>query len=812
MRPLRLLLDGFGTYRHATEIDFTDVDFFALVGPTGSGKSTVIDAFCFALYGTVPRWGNENAIGFALAPSANTCQVCLVFELAGERYVAVRALSRDKRGQVTTKAARLERLDASVPAAAPLGEILEASVEQLAEGPDRVKARVQHLLGLSYEHFTQSVLLPQGGFSEFLRATPANRQRLLVELLAFGVYKEIGQRARERAQRSDSQRDAAQQARDQLADATQEAESAAAARVSALSELADTVDKSLADLAELRQQAADAQQLLHEVHNEAQLLSALRMPAEVPGLAGQVTAAESLVTDCRSRRDHAAQAAEQAGRARAQLPDKADTQRQLDLHALRRELRSEADRQQESLDACLAREAKLAVQLDAADSEAARAQDGLDRAQRAHAAAGLAGTLHVGDECPVCRQEIRALPPHEVPADLAAARTAVDNAVRSQRQARTAHQDAARAVASAKSVLAGTQGRLDKAANVMAGVQTEAAVGRQLAAIQAADDAVTKARSEAAARDTELAAAQKSRAALVAEEQEAWAALGIARDKLVGLGAPAVVPQDLAKAWTAMITWADTERDKRTRRFPRLGAAVAGLQQRCTESSTALTQLLAEHDVAVGELSRAPAAVAAEQVRAEALVHRIRDDRRKAAALDRQIAAHKEDGQVAALLGNLLRATSFERWLCSEALDSLVREASATLMELSGGQYELDRDERNELVVIDYEDAGAKRPVNTLSGGETFQASLAMALALSRQVIGLSSGRRELNSMFLDEGFGTLDPDTLETVASTLEKLATDSDRMVGVITHVTELAERVPVRFVVRRTGTSSTLVKERA
>lgn len=812
MRPLRLLLDGFGTYRNATEVDFADVDFFALVGPTGSGKSTVIDALCFALYGTVPRWGNENAIGFALAPSTNTCQVCLVFELARERYVAVRALSRDKRGQVTTKAARLERLDASVPADAPLGEILEASVEQLAEGPDRVKARVQHLLGLSYEHFTQSVMLPQGGFSEFLRATPANRQRLLVELLAFGVYKEIGQRARERAQRSDSQRETAQQTRDQLADATEAAESAAAARVKALSELADTADKSLAELTELRQQAADAQRLLNDVHDEAQILSALRMPADVPGLAGQVTAAELVVTNCRVRRDNAAQAAEEACEARATLPDKADTQRQLDLHALRRELRSEADRQQEALDTCLAKEEKLAVQLEAADSEAARAQDALDRAQRAHAAAGLAETLHVGDECPVCRQQVRALPPHDAPADLAAARTAVDTAVRSGRQARTAHQDAAKAVASAKSVLAGTQGRLDKAAHVLAEVQTEAEVGRQLAAIQAAEDAVTKARTEAAARGTELAAAQKSRAALVAEEQEAWAALGIARDKLVGLGAPAIMTQDLASAWSAMITWADTERDKRTRRFPELGAAVAGLQQRCTESSTALTRLLADHDVAVGELARAPAAVAAQTVRAEGQVQRIRHDRRKAAALDKQIAAHKEDGQVAALLGNLLRATSFERWLCSEALDSLVREASATLMELSGGQYELDRDERNELVVIDYEDAGAKRPVNTLSGGETFQASLALALALSRQVIGLSSGRRELNSMFLDEGFGTLDPDTLETVASTLEKLATDSDRMVGVITHVTELADRVPVRFVVRRSGTTSTLVKERA
>ena len=62
MRPLRLLLDGFGSYRQPTEADFSDVNFFALTGPTGSGKSTLIDGLCFALYGTVPRWGKENVI------------------------------------------------------------------------------------------------------------------------------------------------------------------------------------------------------------------------------------------------------------------------------------------------------------------------------------------------------------------------------------------------------------------------------------------------------------------------------------------------------------------------------------------------------------------------------------------------------------------------------------------------------------------------------------------------------------------------------------------------------------------------------
>src|SRR5580698_4248426 len=145
VRPLRLLLDGFGTYRNATEIDFADVDFFALVGPTGSGKSTVIDALCFALYGTVPRWDNEKEVRNALAPSANACRVSLIFELSGQRYVAVRTLQRDKNGKVSTKAARLERLDATIPASAPRAELLQVSAEQLAEGPDNVKSRVQDL-------------------------------------------------------------------------------------------------------------------------------------------------------------------------------------------------------------------------------------------------------------------------------------------------------------------------------------------------------------------------------------------------------------------------------------------------------------------------------------------------------------------------------------------------------------------------------------------------------------------------------------------------------------------------------------------
>ncbi|WP_036666975.1 SbcC/MukB-like Walker B domain-containing protein, partial [Paenibacillus darwinianus] len=90
---------------------------------------------------------------------------------------------------------------------------------------------------------------------------------------------------------------------------------------------------------------------------------------------------------------------------------------------------------------------------------------------------------------------------------------------------------------------------------------------------------------------------------------------------------------------------------------------------------------------------------------------------------------------------------------------------------------------------------GIRRPVGTLSGGETFLASLALALALSSQI--QLRGRYPLQFFFLDEGFGTLDPDLLETVITALEKLHTDK-LSVGVISHVPELRARLPRRLIV--------------
>ena len=165
-----------------------------------------------------------------------------------------------------------------------------------------------------------------------------------------------------------------------------------------------------------------------------------------------------------------------------------------------------------------------------------------------------------------------------------------------------------------------------------------------------------------------------------------------------------------------------------------------------------------------------------------------------------------QDASVAAELGNLLRASGFEAWLMQAALDELVHAATIRLRELSSGQFSLELVER-EFMVRDHANADELRSARTLSGGETFLASLSLALALAEATSVLSpEGAPTIESIFLDEGFGSLDPGTLDVVAAAIEELGS-SGRMVAVVTHIRELADRMPVRLEVTKAGSSSTV-----
>ncbi len=181
MRPARLELEGFTAFRRPTVVDFAGVDLFALVGPTGAGKTSIVDALTFALYGSVPRLDDRRAVAPVISQNLTEARVRLDFTVDGTPHSAVRIV-RATRGGATTKEARLLR-----------GE------EVVAGTADEVTEAVTGLLGLTFEHFTTCVSLPQGQFARFLHDKPRSRQDLLVRLLDLGLYDRVAAVARQRA-------------------------------------------------------------------------------------------------------------------------------------------------------------------------------------------------------------------------------------------------------------------------------------------------------------------------------------------------------------------------------------------------------------------------------------------------------------------------------------------------------------------------------------------------------------------------------------------------------------------------------------
>lgn len=182
-------------------------------------------------------------------------------------------------------------------------------------------------------------------------------------------------------------------------------------------------------------------------------------------------------------------------------------------------------------------------------------------------------------------------------------------------------------------------------------------------------------------------------------------------------------------------------------------------------------------------------------------------------ALDRQQRAKQlleqqsrlaEQEQIYHTLSRNLKPDEFQDYILENLQAELVACATERLKELTDSRYAL-RIQDGEYWVEDNWNGGDIRRVRTLSGGETFATSLSMALALSEK---LSMGV-ELGSLFLDEGFGTLDAETLESVTQILRSLG-QQDRLIGVITHIRALAEQLPTQVKVHKSPEGSRLVVE--
>ena len=161
MRPIELRLRNFRSYAGEHVFSFADRHLVGIVGPIGSGKSSILDSIVFALYGRTPRI--PTATKTLINQRAADASVALRFEVEGELWEAVRSI----RIKGPSKHALYRYEEAGLD-----------PVEKLTmEG--EVNDRIQLLLGLDYAAFERSVLLAQGRFAEFLQARPADRDRVL---------------------------------------------------------------------------------------------------------------------------------------------------------------------------------------------------------------------------------------------------------------------------------------------------------------------------------------------------------------------------------------------------------------------------------------------------------------------------------------------------------------------------------------------------------------------------------------------------------------------------------------------------------
>ena len=158
MRPVHLTIEGLACFRKKQEIDFRPLDLFAISGPTGAGKSTMLDAIIFALYGEIPRVKNPNRTEM-ISAGRERAAVVLDFDVGESRYRIARTLRRNGVQMV-----RLEERDES------------GSFRSLADQVRSAADQVTQILGLEAPAFMQAVILPQGEFARFLKAQPRERR------------------------------------------------------------------------------------------------------------------------------------------------------------------------------------------------------------------------------------------------------------------------------------------------------------------------------------------------------------------------------------------------------------------------------------------------------------------------------------------------------------------------------------------------------------------------------------------------------------------------------------------------------------
>ena len=847
---------AFGPYAGETVIDFEKLQgrhLFLICGPTGAGKTTILDAMCYALYGKTSGDRTGEKMRSDYADSSERTEVIFDFMLGDKTYRATRSPAQmvdKKRGSGQTLAA------------------MQASLSEMEDGKEintlrtGIEEAAGKLIGLNADQFCQVILLPQGDFRKLLVAKADEREAILKQLFKTQRFSDFKDRLKDRLDAKVREKMEKQTREDQILS------SSGATDEKQLSQMVEEAGKELKEAQDIVKSREKESNEFREVYQKetalmghfTELDKALKQDAALKNEEGRMKEMEASLSLIRSARELAPyfvqldgitregkQEAVKLKTARADMETYSKLNETLEKRI--QELDAMKEKREEERKTALKMQdlvpkAKLygaAVQaLKNAQNALSRAEEETKRLQAAAEAARkardeqkekadavrksyiegqaflLAEGLEDGVPCPVCGAIH-----HPAPArggDNVAKAEDVERAQKEYERASAAYDRAndakekhsTGAYAKAVSDHAKADAQMKTLEEIPEAYRDpkylEAESTRLLTDIrkweqdkETAAAQLRKAGADLSASQAACRNAEERREELVKKYRETESVLKEASDKA------GFQSLDECKEWYKK---KDTEESvRKTLEQYRADRKSTEERIKAEEQETAGKerpdmQALNEKSKALqDQLKKASERAAALKERTETLQKAVSDAR----AIEKELEdLRKEEGLIRGLYdltsGKKTRIT-LERYVLGTLLDDVANAANLRLLSMSRRRYSLHRmtDESGlgkgglSLEVSD-SFTGRSRPANTLSGGETFLASLSLALGLADVVQSRQGGVR-LDTMFIDEGFGTLDPDSLNSAMNTLIDLQ-NTGRMVGIISHVPELEERIDARL----------------